>query len=299
MAFLGLSQDEMRRTLSELDQALFNHEQWSEGLNRTLICRLTPDRGDLAQDAHQRCRFGQWLYGAGAKGIATHVGMVEVVSAHERMHRFGRELLEVSSKGDTVRLADYERFITALKQLRLEVHTIKHELEDAVYNLDPLTGAANRIGMLTKLREQRALVDRKVHFCCLAMFDLDDFRSVNERHGHGAGDRVLVEFVRQAMTHLRPYDTLFRYGGEEFLLCLPNTDMHEGLGIVDRLRILLGDLEFENEHGAPFHVTVSAGVTLLDADVSVEESIQRADRALYAAKAAGRNCARPWDVSMT
>ncbi len=114
MAFLGLSQDEMRRTLSELDQALFNHEQWSEALNRTLICRLAPDRSDLAQDAHQRCRFGQWLYGPSAKGIATHAGMVEVVSAHERMHRFGRELLQVSSKGDTVRLSDYERFITEL-----------------------------------------------------------------------------------------------------------------------------------------------------------------------------------------
>jgi diguanylate cyclase len=285
--------------LGELDQALFNHDMWSEALNRTLICRLTPDQADLAADAHKRCRFGQWLYGSNGKSISSHPGMTEVLSSHERMHRFGGELLAASSRGATITLSDYERFVTSLKQLRLEIHTIKHELEDAIYNLDPLTGAANRIGMLTKLREQRALVERKVHFCCVAMFDLDNFRGVNERHGHGAGDSVLVAFARQGIVHLRPYDTLFRYGGEEFLLCLPDTDMKEGVGIVDRLRLLIGEQEFKDEHGMPFHVTVSAGVTLLDPDVSVEESIQRADKALYAAKAAGRNCVKPWDVSMT
>jgi diguanylate cyclase (GGDEF)-like protein len=160
-----------------------------------------------------------------------------------------------------------------------------------------LTGASSRIGMLTKLREQQALVKRKAQFCCLAMMDLDHFKTVNDTYGHIMGDRVLAGFVGQLKSQLRPYDMLFRFGGEEFLICLPNEDCKIGYAAVDRLRQSLADMHFK-DGSSSFHVTVSFGLTLLDPDVSVETSIERADKALYAAKSAGRNRVCVWDVSM-
>ena len=299
MPFRGLSPEDMRRALTELDQALFNHEQWCEGLNRTLICGIAPDDRDLLDDAHCKCRFGQWLYGPGAAKLTGHPGFAEIEATHMRMHQGAQALLAASSRHDPIAIDEYERFVMALKQMRLEVATTKHELEDAIYNLDPLTGVASRIGMLTKLREQQALVKRKVQFSCIAMLDIDHFKAVNDTYGHTTGDRALVAFARHATSHLRPYDLFFRYGGEEFLLCVANAELRTGNEVVERLRVGLAELPIARDGGGTFTITVSAGLTLIDPDVTVEQSIERADRALYAAKAAGRNRIVTWDPSMS
>ena len=298
MSLSDLSNAELRSALSELDQALFHHEQWCEELNRTLICSLRPDQRDLDEEAHHHCRFGQWLYHAGEESLASHPAFSEIVSLHQHLHECARRLLTTSANSQRIALGDYERFVNVLKQMRLEMLTTKHEIEDAIYNLDPLTGASSRIGMLTKLREQQALVKRKVQFCSLAMMDLDHFKVVNDGYGHLAGDRVLATFAHQLKTQLRPYDTIFRYGGEEFLVCLPNADTAKGRDIIDRLSKSLAAVEFEGDGTAPFRVTASFGLTLLDPDVSVETSIERADEALYAAKDAGRNRVVVWEPSM-
>lgn len=299
MAVLGLSQDDARKVLGELNQALFNHEQWAETINRTLACRLTPDQADLATDAHHKCRFGQWIRSPHGETLAGHPGMAEMMTAHERMHRYCRTILLSSVRSETVELQDYERFTNALKQLRIEINTIKHELEETIHSLDPLTGATKGIGMLTRLREQQDLVKRKAHSCCLAIIVVDDFKTLIEKHGAAMGDRVLAAFAHQAKDQLRLFDFLFRYGGEEFLLCLPNAHIEAGFDVVDHLRKIFADVTFEDKDGAPFHVTLSGGLTPLDADVSVEESIGRADKALYAATAAGRDRVVVWDASMT
>ena len=299
MPFPGLSPEKIRVALGELEQALFHHEQWSEGLNRTLICGLSPDQRDLDSEAHRHCRFGQWLYGAGSGNLNDHPGFSEIEMAHKRMHNSVKDMLAASMNHERISLEDYERFVTSLKQMRLEVLTTKHELEDAIYNLDPLTGAASRIGMLTKLRDQQLLVKRKVHFCCVAMLDIDRFKNINDTHGHPVGDRVIVEIARHVLAKLRPYDLFFRYGGEEFLICSVNADLKLGSEIADRLRQGIAGLRFESDNGTIFHVTVSIGLALLDPDATVEQSIERADKALYAAKAAGRNRVMIWDPSMS
>jgi len=294
-----MSQEDMRIALGELDQALYNHDQWCEALHATLICRLPADERDIDAKAHRKCRFGQWLYGRGTASLARHPGFAEVEAEHKRMHQSAATMLLADSNRVPITMADYERFGTALKRLRLEALTLKRELEDALYNLDPLTGAASRIGMLTKLREQREFVKRKVHGCCIAMMDIDLFKTVNDTYGHVVGDKALAAVARYASAHLRPYDKIFRYGGEEFLLCLPDADLEMGRSIVDRIRGELASIPHEAEGRPTFHVTVSIGLTLLDPDAPVEESIDRADKALYAAKVSGRDRIALWDASMT
>ena len=116
--------------------------------------------------------------------------------------------------------------------------------------------------MLTKLREEQELVKRKVHSCCIAMMDLDDFKKVNDTHGHAIGDRVLVGFAQYVRMHLRPYDKFFRYGGEEFLLCATDTDLVTATGLVDRLREEASSIAYEGSSMKTVYATASVGLTL-------------------------------------
>jgi diguanylate cyclase (GGDEF)-like protein len=129
------------------------------------------------------------------------------------------------------------------------------------------------------------------------MMDLDHFKTINDVYGHLAGDHVLAVLAGDIMARLRPYDKLFRYGGEEFLISMPHTDSKSGLNVVERLRegIAASSINYE---GKEIRITSSFGLTLLDPDVSVEKTVERADRALYAAKSSGRNCSRTWDSSL-
>lgn len=297
MSIPSMSDTQMRYALKELEQAVYNHEQWAENLYGTLICRMPPDSHDIDQNAHHECRFGQWYYKGGIAMLSNHPGFAEIGQEHERMHRSATSLLRASVDGTPISIADYERFVTALKRLRLEIATLQHELQSALFNLDPLTGTPSRVSMLSKLRELQELV-RRDHPCVVVMMDLDNFKSINDRFGHTVGDTVLVGIAHYAMSHLRPYDRIFRYGGEEFLICLAETDLDAGRLIVDRWRQELASLPFEGNGKGIFHVTASFGLTLIDPEVSVERSIDRADKALYAAKEAGRNCVMVWDQNM-
>jgi diguanylate cyclase (GGDEF)-like protein len=297
MAIPNMPDDIIRAALKELEQAHYNHDQWAETLFGTLICRLTPDERDISADAHRACRFGQWFYRVGTTSLKDHPGFAEIGIEHERMHHYATSLLQSSMNDVPISSRDYERFVTAMKRMRLEIATLQRDLEVALFNLDPLTGTPSRVEMLRSLREQQEFVRRK-HACVVAMMDLDHFKSVNDSYGHLTGDKVLKSFARYLMAHVRPYDKVFRYGGEEFLICLPDSDMETGLDIVRRLNEELASLPFEAEGKGTFHVTVSFGLAPLDGQLPVEQSIDRADKALYAAKAQGRNRVVSWDASM-
>lgn len=297
MVIPTMPDEQMRTALKELEQASYNHDQWAETLYGTLICRLTPDDRDTDRNAHHTCRFGQWYYGSGNAALKNYPGFSEIGLEHERMHQYATSLLRASVDGVPISIKDYERFLTALKRLHLEISSVQRELESALFNLDPLTGTPSRLGMLSKLREQQEFV-RRNHACTIAMMDLDLFKSVNDKYGHLVGDKVLIGFAHYIMAHLRPYDKVFRYGGEEFLICLADTDLETGSVIIERMREELASLPFEADGKVSFNVTVSFGIALLDADISVEQSIDRADKALYVAKAKGRNRVVSWEPSM-
>ena len=297
MAMLNITHDDSRIVVLQLDQAIYNHNKWYESLLRTLVCRLPYDSRDVEKDAHRKCRFGQWYYNHPPHELRNHPGFIAIEAEHERMHRLAAGLLMTEAAGETVSLLDYENFNNSVDNTRLQLQSMKHELEDLLFNHDPLTRAYSRIGMLTKLRELLELVKRNVESCCIAMMDLDHFKTVNDVHGHLAGDKVLAVLAGDIMARLRPYDKLFRYGGEEFLISMPHTDSKSGLNVVERLRegIAASSIHYE---GKEIRIAASFGLTLLDPDVSVEKTVERADRALYAAKSSGRNCTRIWDSSL-
>ncbi|MFZ2469508.1 MAG: diguanylate cyclase [Parvibaculum sedimenti] len=293
-----ISAGEIRDAISVLDQALYNHVQWTDALNITLICHLRPDERDLHPNAHRECRLGQWYYNENTRVVHGNPNFVELEEAHREMHRQAAHLLTLSSAQQEIPMADYERFTHELKRLHLQIETLKRELEDEIYNVDALTGASSRVGMLTKLREQHELVKRKLETCVIVMMDIDRFKAVNDTYGHAVGDRALATFAQHVMRNTRPFDRLFRYGGEEFLLCIPHTDIDAARQMIERIRTGLEKIEIVCPGYQPFHIGASFGMTMLDPDVPVTDSIDRADLAVYAAKARGRNRTIIWDPSI-
>ena len=153
---------------------------------------------------------------------------------------------------------------------------------------DPLTGLLNR-GALIRSMEQLDLMDDRPAVCLL-MMDLDHFKRINDQHGHAFGDDVLQNFAGILQGALRPQDMAARYGGEEFVAVLMDADKDEALRMAEDIRMRAESVRLDKEGGPPVSYTVSIGVAALQPGESLEYSIMRADKRLYEAKAASRNC---------
>lgn len=284
------STQQLQAIVEQLDQALAHHEQWYKGVLRVLVLHVAPDAADLTSDAHRHCRFGQWYHSLPGELLEDHPLFKSLGPAHERMHTNARKLLKRISAGQPLGDQEFDEFNHTLDRMRLEFQTLRQELIEMVQNRDPLTGARDRTTLLTYLRDQHALAIRGVQACTLVMVDLDHFKRINDSHGHAVGDAVLVATVRRLRELLRPYDRIYRYGGEEFLICLPGIELAEGRDVAERMRKATAAQAIDGGCAdQTVSITASFGCTALVPSRSVEESIDRADQAMYAAKKAGRN----------
>jgi diguanylate cyclase (GGDEF)-like protein len=154
---------------------------------------------------------------------------------------------------------------------------------------DPLTGLDGRRAMEERLRQERARTGREGRRCAVALLDVDHFKRVNDTHGHAIGDRVLVGIAAVLQRSLRSYDGVYRYGGEEFVLCLPGVDATVAHRMVERIRKTMTTTPFETAAGQPFFVSFSAGIAEISPSLAPARSLDLADGALYRAKSAGRN----------
>jgi diguanylate cyclase (GGDEF)-like protein len=154
--------------------------------------------------------------------------------------------------------------------------------------LDELTGSFNRRCIMRMLDDEIARAQRVNTPCSIALIDLDWFKRVNDAYGHPTGDEVLRTFAITVFANIRNIDKFGRYGGEEFLLVLPETPGDAAARILDRLRSIIADLDW-SAFSPGMRVTISAGVATLRRDESPDTFLARADSALYAAKARGRN----------
>lgn len=180
--------------------------------------------------------------------------------------------------------------IQSNRELEQKVELRTHELQHLT-ETDPLTGLLNRRGMTNRFEKEIARQSRsgKDLCLCLILLDLDHFKQINDTHGHSAGDLALCEVSRVIQSSMRSYDHAARWGGEEFLILLPDCADVDMMTIAERLRSGISALQIQ-AGGRSFSFTASIGVHHPRSPQTLDTMLKKVDAALYAAKHAGRNC---------
>ncbi|MCU1715772.1 GGDEF domain-containing protein [Pseudomonas sp. 5P_3.1_Bac2] len=216
------------------------------------------------------------------KALIATASVLSILVAYQRLHPQGifESDYQMMSFLVTSLMAGMVSFIFAYRtnDQRIQLQLLASQ--------DPLTGASNRRCMNDELNIAAANLRRHGISYGVLVMDLDHFKKINDNHGHHVGDQVLIDFVNIIKAASRKEDRLFRFGGEEFLLLLPNTKKH-GLQSAARHLHQQVSLNLKSPSGA---VTVSIGGAIQRPDERWQEMLQRADERLYLAKSTGRNC---------
>lgn len=171
----------------------------------------------------------------------------------------------------------------------LELLKAREELREQA-NKDLLTMLPNRSAISNALRQEISRAHRERRTVGVILLDIDHFKKINDTYGHFAGDAVLRETALRLRANMRPYDQVGRYGGEEFLVVLPNCDLEQASHQAERMRQRLQETSISCD-GVELFISASFGVTISDgSERNPEVFVRVADEALYRAKADGRNC---------
>lgn len=182
----------------------------------------------------------------------------------------------------------FRPLIKAMQRLDIAINRFDMAITASLTDVDELTGLLNRTAMNRDLKRELAHAKRTGKTLCLAMVDADHFKSINDDYGHSFGDTVLEELADRFEASLRPRDRIYRYGGEEFLVALPETGLHRAEKVMERIRIRCSEQPVIEED-ISIRQTVSIGLTEVKFDEEIDIAIERADEALYQAKQSGRN----------
>jgi diguanylate cyclase (GGDEF)-like protein len=194
------------------------------------------------------------------------------------LERLNKSVLEINER--------YAGLQFALTEANFKLKQREQESRTASL-VDPLTGVANRRALDQSLVTEISRVARTNKKMSALMADIDHFKSVNDTYGHPIGDAVLEEFGDVLRSNTRATDFLARFGGEEFVVLMPNTDLETAVGVAERIRKAFEARRIEPVVGS---TTASFGVIELGAGETGDALLERVDKALYEAKSAGRNC---------
>jgi diguanylate cyclase (GGDEF)-like protein len=251
-----------------------------------------------------------WITGAIALAVALSAlaGFFIVTSVSRPIRRLTALMARLAGNDLSVAVAGAERrdevgamakAVSVFKESMVERQRLAAELERQA-RLDPLTGAFNRRAFDELLRRDVARAQRHGRPLAVILIDIDHFKRVNDTMGHAAGDRFLVAVAKTIAAVLRAEDLLCRYGGEEFIVVLPETDGTGALQAAERLRAAIEALRLDHE-GVARSITASFGVASFadPARDTIENVIHAADLALYRAKATGRNRVVSYDATQS
>lgn len=198
-----------------------------------------------------------------------------------------KDVLNIKQDNDMVQWIYIERATEFLAQILIATDALLLSLKESVER-DPLTGLYNRLAFDRILSKHWSNASMTKTPLTVAMLDIDNFKDINDRYGHVIGDELLKEVSIVIKTCLRDKDVVMRYGGEEFLILLPETESSEAKKPLERVRKRIEEGVF-TEAGIKITASIGAAVYPDDRPLSMEEIIEFADAAMYAAKAKGKN----------
>jgi len=281
--------EKIRLIIQALEQAVTEHRGWLNDWHRSLIFGQPLAKICFSKDSYLRCGFGQWHYSQSSPILSDHSVFILIGQLHRALHNRAFVLAEKIKHDGTISIKDYDGFIAKEQDFSKRIFDLRDELREILFEFDPLTDIFNRQAFFRILSYEYARALRTGQPCCICMVDLDHFKTINDTYGHLIGDKVLHAVAHYLTNKLRPYDSMCRYGGEEFLICLPSTKLDKAKKIVNRLRIGLSSLPIDLDKDNPLNITASFGIAKMATNIPIYGNIDRADEALYAAKHGGRN----------
>jgi diguanylate cyclase len=274
-------------SLTAFQHALAGHFDW---LHRWYQAVLHRDSGAVIPDAAtSACPFDQWYRRSERTEFAQFSGFLTLGEQHEQVHDKAEQLSVRARAGQTVTTSDYETLMVSVLDFGATAQALEREVWKALATVDPLTGLGNRQSMRSHLIGERDRAIRQKLPLSLALADIDHFKKINDTFGHAQGDKVLREVAQVLRATVRPYDVVYRYGGEEFLICLPGTSIEVGAQVLERIRANIQALTLTDERGTAIVVTASFGISEITTETSIEDAMEQADKALYDGKRGGRN----------
>lgn len=220
--------------------------------------------------------------------IFSHVPSNYEIESYKKICNFIQKItaLDMSLAVETYHVSQVKTLEESLDRAQVQENQLRIEA-----STDALTGFYNHEYILSRLDQSMIEDSRADRPTSIMMADLDHFKEINDTHGHLVGDKVLVEVARRLGTAVRDFDSLGRFGGEEFLIVLKGTSLATAMSVAERVRthVSAGPVSL---HGVKVDVTISIGVSVIKPGDEVEDLIKRADMALYEAKHSGRNCVK-------
>lgn len=285
-----INQQEFSLLSEDIKNSLAEHHLWMQKINLAIAAREPLlEHSFIASDAHEHCHFGQWLTDLLADNEFNCEPFVSINTLHVQLHNQARDLLLSFKDTQSFDEPGYANF---LNTQRLFFNSILEILEFSVvstHQFDPTTKLVNRRSAYAILAHEKQRMHRLENAsCCIALADIDFFKAFNDQHGHDVGDQVLEHVASVFNSKVRRYDTVARFGGEEFLFVLPDMNIKQASQTIERVRRKLATSSFVN-NGIPLNVTASFGVTQLCEHCDINGSLKRVDVALYKAKELGRN----------
>lgn len=289
MTATRLTEEQLADVVFNLERADENHRLWLRDLHASAICGHPFNKDVFSEHAHCECKFGQWYYGNGLAVLQERPDYQELDGLHRRMHDCAREMAITLISGEELAVEAYHAFVDRQQAFSEKLLKLRDSLREHQFSFDSLTGVMTRGPFMQALQGEVARILREHATASIALLDIDHFKRINDERGHLVGDQVLQAMGQYLVRHLRPYDSVCRYGGEEFMLCLPHTPRDEAVAVMDRIRGEMRGLTGPGEGLLSFPITASVGIAEMDVKLPLTANIERADRALYAAKSAGRN----------
>jgi diguanylate cyclase (GGDEF)-like protein len=286
--------------LEQLAQAVHAHVDWQERILEAIVHGRPLDSSEIASGAQRGCLFNRWYFDRSPAELWGHPAYAALGVEHWRLHRMTDRLLHKLETDAPIDVDEFDELIAGNERLRATLGSLRQGMELALRTLDATSGATARAGMLPDLRAWRELAARGVQPCSIVIVDLDRFTTINDAHGRNVGDTVLGAAATRLARLLRPFDKVYRYGADEFLVALPGADLSMAQAVIKRVREAFASEPLTTVAGGiDLTVTGSFGLAALDPEVGAEESVERADQALLLAKTAGGNRAISWDPSVT
>ncbi len=290
---LGRARQRLQQQKHEIEQYLLQLSQRLEGFD-DLLQSMEANR----IDADQENRELDESFNAQVRDMRSNVtGAVDLGQLKElvqnRLESLGgyvRTYLESQDSRSRAAQSRIEELSGKLATLETEASTLRSKVQQQhqAAQIDPLTGSYNRSAYEERVAQEFARWKRFGTPVSMAVLDIDNFKAINDRYGHQAGDKVLTTIASVLASNVRETDFLARYGGEEFVLIMPGAEAESGMRVLEKLRRAVQECGF-HFRGEAVPVTVSCGIADFRDGDSSAETFARADRAMYKAKQGGRN----------